>query len=324
MNSVFTKKILLTGVAGFIGHHLAIKYLEEGYQVLGIDNLRNDDSYDFKSQRLNNLQSKNNFTFEHIDIRDKEVVSDLFQRHTFELILHLAARTGVRESSAQYADYLNTNVNGTCHIFDANLKQKAPIIFASSSSVYGDNHTIPFSEDQKIASPLSVYAASKASAELLAYHYSKNFVMPITALRFFTVYGPWCRKDMAVYKFFKAIQEGKEITLFDEGQLLRDFTYVGDIVESIFLLSTIIPKEPPRFEVYNIGKGGQAKVIDLVHFIEAAIDKKAIIVNKQKVGEDMEATQANVDQLFEKIQFKPATTLREGILKTRDWFLSNS
>ncbi|HOY15049.1 MAG TPA: SDR family NAD(P)-dependent oxidoreductase [Saprospiraceae bacterium] len=323
MNSNNSKKILLTGVAGFIGHHLAVKYLSEGNQVIGIDNLRVDDSVNFKSQRIKDLETRSAFIFEKIDIRDREAVSDLFQRHTFDLILHLAARTGVRESSEQYADYLNTNVNGTCHLFDANVDQKCPIIFASSSSVYGDNHIMPFSEDQKIASPLSVYAASKASAELLAYHYSKNFGMPITALRFFTVYGPWCRKDMAVYKFFKAIQEGKEITLFDEGQLLRDFTFVDDIVESIFLLSSLTASGHAKFEVYNIGNGNQSKVIDLVRLIEVSLGKTAIIKFQQKVGEDMEATQANVDQLFEKIRFKPATTLSEGIMKTRDWFLSN-
>lgn len=332
--------ILLTGAAGFIGYHLADKLLREGHRVTGVDNVSTDINHDFKRKRLEKLGQLSEethraqaagahskealpgpFSFLHADISDAACMAELFQKNDFDLIIHLAARTGVRPSLEEPLSYIDSNIKGFCVVLEEAKKAQLRVVFASSSSVYGDERDFPFKEDSPANSPVSLYAVTKKSDEMLAHYYAHTFGMSITGLRFFTVYGPWNRKDMAVYLFLKAISEGRPIQLFNNGLMRRDFTFVGDIVESIFRLAT--EQNPPSgFFTYNIGNGHPIYLIDLVRNIESNLQKKAIIEYRDIQPGDMVDTWADSSALFERIHFKPQVSLAEGIAKTTSWFLS--
>lgn len=324
------KTYLVTGCFGFIGHHLCEKLINQGNLVIGIDNLCKDESSDFKELRKEAIakNKSRNFIFFHADIRDKEILKAIFEQYRFDAIYHLAAKTGVRDSTTNYEEYFTTNIIGTCNIIDCNKDQKALLLMASSSSVYGDNKQVPFHEKQEINTPISLYAVSKASSELVAYNYAKNFDMPLICLRFFTVYGPYSRPDMAVFLFMDAIQNQKPFTLYNEGEMHRDFTYVGDIVESLDRLSNayqmdemkakLVEKQSP--EVFNIGFGDSRKVKDMIALIEHALDKKAMYKSKDKMKEDMSITYSDSKKLHHFTKFSPQINLEEGIQKTVEWY----
>ena len=318
-----TKYVLITGVAGFIGHHTAVRLLDEGYDVVGIDNMAKDVSYAFKQKRIAALNQNHKFIFKNVDIRDKKEVDQLFHQYAFLFIIHLAARTGVRQSGIEYEDYISTNILGSCHLLEANKYQRSPFIFASSSSVYGNNALLPFGENQVINSPLSVYAATKASLELLAYQYAIKYKYAVQGLRFFTVYGPWARPDMATYLFFEHIFTGKEIVLYNKGALLRDFTYVEDTVECILRYARKMfgSSNSSNFDVANVGFGTQITVLEMVEKIEKSLDIKAKIIFEDKVIEDMDATHADITKLINDVAYKPKVDFSEGILRTKDWFV---
>ncbi len=331
MQTLEQKVYLVTGCAGFIGHHLSEKLIANGHLVVGIDNLCNDQSNSFKKIRIEKLLAfgDEKFKFYPIDIIDKPALTGLFTKYSFSSIIHLAAKTGVRESTTNYEEYFKTNTIGTCNVIDCNKIQKAPILFASSSSVYGDNNETPFSEDQRIEKPISLYAVSKISTELIAYNYAKNYNIPLIGLRFFTVYGPLGRPDMAMFLFIDAIYNKRTITLYNEGLMDRDFTFVDDIVDGIYALSKFYFKqanitqliEGQKPLIFNIGFGDTRKVRDLVTIIEKNLNIKAEINNIDKIKEDMLRTYSDNSKIYNHVGFKAKINLEEGVKRTVDWYL---
>lgn len=313
------KNVLITGALGFIGHHTAMLFLRRGHHVTGIDQEPKDQHTSFRTHRKKQLLENDRFSFRSQDIRDINDLKAILEAASYDLIIHLAAKTGVRDSAAYYNEYISTNINGTFNILEANKDLKIPVIFASSSSVYGANSETPYQEHQKTTAPLSVYAATKASSELFAYQHAVRHNIPTTALRFFTVYGPWGRPDMAVYKFIDAVENGKPITLYGKGELQRDFTYVDDVVKCIYQLSEV-EKSSELFQVYNIACGEHRSVNDLVKAIELCSGKKAIIQHEEKVFEDMSITKAGLDKINSVIDIQNPTKLEEGIRHTYNWF----
>lgn len=325
------KVYLVTGCAGFIGFHLSQRLINQGAKVVGIDNLEEDQSIAFKKNRISDLSrySKELFEFHNIDISNKSALIEVFEKHLYCSIIHLAAKTGVRDSAINYDKYFTTNTIGTCNVIDCNKTQNAPLLFASSSSVYGNNKAIPFTEDQEISKPISLYAVSKTSTELIAHNYAINYNMPLIGLRFFTVYGPMGRPDMAAFLFIDAIYQGRTMKLFNKGVMERDFTYIDDIVEGIMELSLHYQKETNKIEliakkqpeIFNIGFGDTRKVIDLVQIIEKNLNKEAKIDFLDAMKEDMLKTYSNTAKLKNIIGFSPKTNLEKGVKKTVEWYL---
>lgn len=342
------QKILVTGAAGFIGYHLCQRLLAEGYHVIGLDII--NDYYDtgLKYSRLNNLGIQHisaantvehgvpGFEFVQTDVADAVMMQKLFALEKPDAIVHLAAQAGVRYSIENPSAYLKSNVDGFLQIIEG-CRHHVPkhLIFASTSSVYGLNEKYPFEEDQNTDHPISLYSATKKSNELMAHVYSHLFQIPITGLRFFTVYGPWGRPDMALFLFTRNILEEKPIQVFNHGQMIRDFTYVGDIVESIVRLIPLPPKANPDYDksavpsssstapyrIYNIGNNEPVNLMDFVKEIEYCTGKKAILDFMPIQPGDVSKTYADSSSLYSAIGFKPSTTIAEGIKAFTDWYM---
>ena len=328
------KKILITGAAGFIGFHLSQKLLKEGYEIYGIDNL--NDYYDpaLKQARLVQLQVSN-FKFQQLDLQNYEGLTKAFTEFQPDIVINLAAQAGVRYSLENPRSYIESNLDGFFNILEASRQHGVNnFIYASSSSVYGNNEKSPFSETDNVDHPVSLYAATKKSNELIAHTYSHLYKMTTVGLRFFTVYGPWGRPDMAYYFFTKAILEGKKIQLFNQGLNLRDYTYIDDIVESIKrMLDGFDSLQPavendqytatksPYYHLFNIGGSNPVPVLEFVEILENALGKKAI---RELVGfqaGDVFSTEAETKTLESFINFKPTITLKEGLGEFVEWYL---
>ncbi len=331
-----SNKILLTGAAGFIGFHLAQRLLQEKDNlILGIDNI--NDYYDtqLKMDRLENLKTDKRFQFEKINIANKEQLDALVEKFQPSVVIHLAAQAGVRYSIINPAAYVESNLVGFANILELsrNLKVKH-LIYASSSSVYGANKKIPFQESDSVDHPVSLYAATKKSNELMAHTYSNLYKIPTTGLRFFTVYGPWGRPDMAYFSFTKAIYENKPINVFNNGDMERDFTYIDDIVDGIIRLIDLPPVENSDwnfenpdpatsfapYRVLNIGNNQPVRLLDFIHTLENLIGKEAEKKFLPMQPGDVKTTFANIDRLNKLTGFKPQTSIETGLKKFVEWY----
>lgn len=317
------ENILVTGAAGFIGFHLSKRLLDEGKKVIGFDNMNPYYDVRLKESRLNILKEYDNFIFIKGDLADKEAVNRIFEQDQPEIVVNLAAQAGVRYSIENPGAYIESNIIGFFNILEACRYHKPKhLIYASSSSVYGANKKVPFSTEDKTDQPVSLYAATKKSNELLAYAYSKLYSIPSTGLRFFTVYGPYGRPDMAYYSFTEKIIKGEPIKVFNNGDMYRDFTYIDDIVEGIYRLLTFAPKEDEnnvQHKVYNIGNNHPEKLMDFIEVLEECIGKKAVKEYYPMQPGDVYQTFADVGDLMEDVGFRPDTSLKSGILKFVEW-----
>lgn len=327
--------ILVTGAAGFIGFHLARRLLVKGYHVIGLDNL--NDYYDvcLKKDRLRILQGYGGFEFFQYDLTERDQINQLFLEKKISVVIHLAAQAGVRYSLKDPHSYVHSNLDGFMTILEACRHYKIKhLIYASSSAVYGANAKIPFSAGDHVNHPVSLYAATKKANELMAHTYSHLFGIPATGLRFFTVYGPWGRPDMAYYSFTKKIIEGKPIQVFNHGNLSRDFTYIDDIVEGIVRLIDKPPKfndswdwsaaDPSSsyapYKVYNIGNNRPVKLMNFIGALEAIIGKKANIEFLLMQPGDVKETFADITDLEADIGFSPSTTIETGLTEFVKWY----
>ena len=314
-------KILVTGCAGFIGMHLCEKLFELGHPVIGVDNLNNYYDVNLKLKRLSFLQKKPSFTFIKTDISNKEVLEDVFKKHKPQKVVNLAAQAGVRYSLVNPNAYIESNILGFMNILECCRHNHVEgLIYASSSSVYGSNKKIPFSESDNVDSPISIYAASKKSNELMASSYNHLFGIRSTGLRFFTVYGPWGRPDMAMYIFASKILNNEPIQVFNHGNMKRDFTYIDDIINGI--LASI--ENNHNCEIFNLGNNKSENLMDVVSLIENKIGKKAIIEFETMQDGDVEKTYADIDKAKSKLGFKPITNVKDGIGNFIDWYLEYS
>ena len=331
------RSILVTGAAGFIGFHLSKKLCSLGYAVTGIDNLNDYYEVSLKQSRLAILQHTPGFAFHPLELTDKKAIDDLFSKHQFHYVVNLAAQAGVRYSLTNPYAYLESNLHGFLNVLEACRHNKVKhLVYASSSSVYGANKTMPFSVHHNVDHPISLYAATKKSNELMAHTYSALYNLPTTGLRFFTVYGPYGRPDMALFIFTKAILEGKPIDVYNHGKMKRDFTFVDDIVEGIVRLIPTIPAADTSwsghkpdaassfapYRLYNIGNNKPVELLRFIEVIEEKLGKKAI-KNLLPIQEgDVPETFADVEALTKAVGFKPATSIEEGIGKFIDWYTS--
>ena len=316
------KNYLVTGAAGFIGFHISKALLERGDAVTGYDNLNEYYDVSLKHKRLDLLKEHSRFNFVKGALEDVKLVSETIGLG-FDAIIHLAAQAGVRYSLLHPETYIFSNLVGTFNILESAKANKiSHLLFASSSSVYGANEKMPFSVEDKTDSPITLYAATKKSNELMAYSYSNLFGLPTTGLRFFTVYGPFGRPDMALFKFTKNIMEDKPIEIYNNGDIYRDFTYIDDIVKGVVELlekSSALSTKPP-FAVYNIGNNSPVKLLDFVSCIEDVLGKKAEIIYKPMQLGDVYKTYADIDKLIADTGFKPTTELKVGIRKFVEWY----
>ena len=328
-------KILITGAAGFIGFHLSKLLLDKDYQVIGIDNL--NDYYDpkLKEDRLAILRQNNSFIFHKVDLKEKPEVDKVFESYKPEYVINLAAQAGVRYSLKNPYAYVDSNLIGFMNILEAcrNYPVKH-LLYASSSSVYGGNKVAPFCTNHNVDHPVSLYAATKKSNELMAHTYSHLYGIPTTGLRFFTVYGPWGRPDMAYFSFTKNIIEGKPIKVFNHGNMERDFTYIDDIVEGIYKLLDLIPQPNPDwdetkddistsfapYKIYNIGNNQPVQLMKFINILEEKIGKEAEKIYMDMQPGDVLRTYADVSDLEKDIGFKPNTSLDEGLEKFVEWY----
>jgi UDP-glucuronate 4-epimerase len=323
-------EFLVTGAAGFIGMHVAARLLQGGHNVTGVDNL--SDYYDvrLKQDRLNVLQPNPNFRFLKMDLADREKVHALFEDGKFEHVIHLAAQAGVRYSLENPHAYIQSNIVGFTNILEACRRFPVKhLVYASSSSVYGVNKKLPFSVQDNVDHPISLYAASKKANELMAHAYSHLFQIPTTGLRFFTVYGPWGRPDMAIFSFTKAILEGKAIDVFNHGKMQRDFTYIDDIVEGVLLVVDRPPvpggegnPSPAPYKLYNIGNHQPVELMRVIEVLEKCLGKSARKTMLPMQPGDVPATFADVDDLMRDTGFRPATSIEVGVERFVRWYQS--
>ena len=329
------KKILITGAAGFIGAHLSRKLIANGEEIWGIDNI--NDYYDpqLKRARMAALAEGERFTHLDMDISDRPAMAKLFEEHKFDCVVNLAAQAGVRYSLENPHSYVDTNLVAFVNLLEGCRHSGVEhFVYASSSSVYGANTSMPFSVHDNVDHPVSLYAASKKANELMAHTYSHLFNLPTTGLRFFTVYGPWGRPDMALFLFTRAIMAGEPINVFNKGNMERDFTYIDDIVEGVFRVIYKIPEPNPAwssddpdpatsycpYRVYNIGNNNKEKLMRYIEVLEDCLGKKAEKNLMPMQPGDVPATYANVDDLVRDLDYKPATTLEYGIDKFVRWY----
>ncbi len=323
IKKVDTMRILITGCAGFIGFHLSRRLLEQGFQIIGIDNL--NDYYDrrLKFDRLELLKKYDHFSFINGSIHEMELLEELFVQYNFDLVINLAAQAGVRYSLENPGSYIQSNLVGFANLLECcKNHQIKHLIYASSSSVYGNNKKTPSSINDRVDQPISLYAATKKSNELMAYSYSHTFNLPTTGLRFFTVYGPWGRPDMALYKFANSITNGQPIDVYNYGNMKRDFTYIDDVVESIV---RIIKNGPPNesssyYKLYNIGNHSPVNLNYFIEVLEKQLGIKANVRLLPMVTGEVLETYADIDQLVNDIQYSPTTSIEDGIAKFVDWF----
>jgi UDP-glucuronate 4-epimerase len=329
-------KILVTGVAGFIGFHLGKRLLEEGHTVIGLDNLNPYYDVQLKKDRLNHLEQFDHFNFVQLDLVDRKDMANLFSKYRFDRVVNMAAQAGVRYSIENPHAYVDSNLTGFVNILEGCRHSKVPhLIFASSSSVYGLNTRMPFSVHHNVDHPISLYAATKKSNELMAHTYSNLYDLPTTGLRFFTVYGPWGRPDMALFIFTRAILEGKPIKVFNYGKMQRDFTYIDDIIEGVVRVMDKIPvpdpdwkgedpdpgTSPSPYRLFNIGNNNPVELMDFIEAIERALGKNAVKEFLPLQPGDVPATYADVDDLIEVVGFKPETSIFKGIEKFVEWYI---
>jgi UDP-glucuronate 4-epimerase len=329
--------VLVTGAAGFIGFHVAQRLLKDGRSVVGLDNLNAYYDPALKEARRDELAKSNNFRFVKLDLADRAGMQALFEEHSFPYVVHLAAQAGVRHSLVDPYAYIDANLSGFANILEGCRHNGCKhLLYASSSSVYGSNTRMPFSVHDNVDHPLSLYGASKKANELMAHSYAHLFRLPTTGLRFFTVYGPWGRPDMAMWIFAKAILAGEPIKLFNHGKMRRDFTYVDDVVESVVRLIERPPAGDPNWSadspdpgassapwrVYNIGNNKPEELLDVVQLLEEKTGKKAKRELLPMQPGDVPATFADVDDLMRAVGFKPSTPIADGIGRFIDWYRS--
>ncbi len=337
-----SKRVLITGAAGFIGFHTAKRLIKEGHEVIGIDNLNNYYDVKLKQSRIQNIdKSKNNqikkWRFIKCDLLEKIKLSQIFDNYKPDYVINLAAQAGVRYSIDKPNEYINSNILGFMNLIECcRYSEIKHLIYASSSSVYGGNKNIPFKEDQGVNHPVSLYAATKRSNELMAHTYSHLYNLPTTGLRFFTVYGPWGRPDMAYYLFTSKILNRESIKIFNHGKMLRDFTYIDDVTIVISKILNKIPESNNKFnfsdpvpskswapfKIFNVGNSNPIKLLQLIEIIEKKLGikaKKEFV--KMQLG-DVEATFSDLKLIDEWVDFKPKTTIEEGLEKFIKWFLS--
>lgn len=319
-----TKKILVTGAAGFIGFHLSKLLLQKGVTVIGFDNINDYYDVNLKYARLAILERFENFTFVKGDLADKTAVDNLFSENKFDIVVNLAAQAGVRYSIENPQVYIESNVIGFFNILEACRNNPVEhLLYASSSSVYGNQQKTPFSTDDDVSKPISLYAATKKSNELMAYTYSHLYGIPSTGLRFFTVYGPYGRPDMAYFSFTQKIMKGETIKIFNDGDMYRDFTYVDDIVKGIENMLCNPPEADEngdRATVYNIGNNSPEKLMYFIETLEKALGKTARKEFLPMQPGDVYQTYADVTPLIEKYGFKPSTSIEDGLAKFVEWY----
>lgn len=319
-------QVLVTGAAGFIGYHVSQRLLQDGIQVFGIDNLNDYYAIDLKKSRLAELEPNQRFQFQCLDLSDRDGMETLFESNTFDGVIHLAAQAGVRYSLENPHAYVDSNLVGFLHILEGcRQSQVSHLVYASSSSVYGANKKVPFSVEDNVDHPVSLYAATKKSNELMAHSYSHLYQIPITGLRFFTVYGPWGRPDMAYFKFVDAISNNKSIDVYNHGKMQRDFTYIDDVVEGIIRVLHQPPNldtTTPPYKLYNIGNNQPVTLMRFIEVIETAMGKAAEKNFLPMQPGDVPATYADVDALMNDVGFQPKTPIEEGIQKFVTWYRS--
>ena len=330
-------KVLVTGAAGFIGSTLAHRLLDRGDEVVGIDNL--NDYYDvrLKQARLVRLLSRADFRFEKLDIIERKTMSGLFAASKFDAVVHLAAQAGVRYSIENPSAYIDANIVGFMNVLEGCRHSRVGhLVFASSSSVYGANTRLPFSEHDNVDHPVSLYAATKKANELMAHTYAHLYGLPCTGLRFFTVYGPWGRPDMALFKFTEGILAGRPIPVFNRGEMVRDFTYIDDIVEGIVRVIGLPAVPAPGWSgdspdpatsyapwrIFNIGNSQPVKLMRYIEVLEQCLGRKAIVELLPMQPGDVRATTADVSDLEQAVDFRPRTAVEEGVAKFVDWYKS--
>lgn len=331
--------IFVTGAAGFIGFHLSQKLLKEGHVVFGFDNVNDYYDVSLKQARLKILKAFQNFTFFQASLEDKDKLNDIFKNHAIDYVVNLAAQAGVRYSIENPSAYIQSNLVGFGNILEVCRHHKIKhLVYASTSSVYGLNQTMPFSEKHPVNHPMTLYAATKKSNEMMAHSYSHLFQLPTTGLRFFTVYGPWGRPDMALFLFTDAIQNNRPIKVFNNGNMIRDFTYVEDIVEGVSRL-IFKPAEPskdfdpqnPRsdissapYRIFNIGNQQPVQLMDYIREVEKNLNKKAEIQYLPMQDGDVPRTQSDTNALKEWVGYMPQTTIQTGVKNFIDWYLKRN
>lgn len=330
-------KILVTGAAGFIGYHVSQRLLEQGHEVVGADNLNDYYDVNLKQARLDLLLPHPQFQFFKMDLSEKTAVSELFAAQKLERVIHLAAQPGVRYSIQNPMAYIDANILGHMNILEGcRHNNVGHLIYSSSSSVYGLNRKQPFSVEDDVDHPVSLYAATKKANELMSHSYSHLYQLPTTGLRFFTVYGPWGRPDMALFKFVKAMLDGKPIDVYNHGNMVRDFTYVGDIAEAVVRLVNVIPAadsdwtveeglksaSSAPYKIYNVGNGQPTRLGDFIQAIETALDIKANKHYMDMQDGDVLSTCADSSELYKTIGFSPDTPVNYGVQQFVDWYMS--
>ena len=326
---------LITGAAGFIGYHVSCRLLEKGATVVGLDNLCSYYDVQLKRDRLSQLLDHTSFTFSETDLSDRQAMEHLFSSSQFDVVVHLAAQAGVRYSLENPHSYIDSNVVGFINVLEGcRHSDVGHLLYASSSSVYGANSTMPFSVHDNVDHPVSLYAATKKANELMAHSYSHLYQLPTTGLRFFTVYGPWGRPDMALFLFTERILSGKPIDVFNHGKLRRDFTYIDDIVQGIVRLTDCLPQPNPDwdstapdpgtslapFRIYNIGNNQPVELMEFIEILERCLGRKAEKNFLPMQPGDVLATCANVDDLMADVGFHPATSIEQGIEHFVRWY----
>ena len=328
-------KVLVTGAAGFIGSHLSHKLLAQGFEVVGLDNVNDYYEVSLKEGRLARLEGKPGFRFVRMNLEDREGIAELFAREKFDSVVNLAAQAGVRYSIQNPYAYIDSNISGFINILEGCRHNKVKhLVYASSSSVYGANTSMPFSVHHNVDHPVSLYAATKKANELMAHTYSSLYGLPTTGLRFFTVYGPWGRPDMALFLFTRAILEGRPIDVFNHGKMQRDFTYIDDIVEGVRRVVERVPTGDPAwsgaepdpgtsyapYQIYNIGNNNPVELLRFIEVLEKALGKEAHKNFLPIQPGDVPATYADVDDLMRDVGFKPATSIEDGIASFVAWY----
>lgn len=313
-------QILITGIAGFIGSHLGEKLISLGHRVIGVDNFDSFYPKHFKQSNLSILNKSDQFSFCEADIKDKQAIKEIFNKHSVDLVIHLAAKAGVRPSIDYISEYYLVNVNGTVNLLECMREAKiAKLIFASSSSVYGNNPQVPFSETDFVDNPISPYAATKKSGELLCHVYTSLYKFDITCLRFFTVFGPRQRPDLAIHKFTRLIDEGKPLPFFGDGSTSRDYTFIDDIISGIICATNKLT----GFNVYNLGESRVIKLNELISFIENALGKKAILDRQPFQPGDVQKTFANITKARTELGYDPRYDFETGIKHFVTWYKEN-
>ncbi len=328
-------KFLVTGAAGFIGFHVSQRLLTAGHQVVGIDNLNDYYDVSLKQARLDQIAQHPEFIFLKMDLADRQAISSLFEDHAFDRVIHLGAQAGVRYSIDNPHAYADANLIGHLNILEGCRHHKiGHLLYASSSSVYGLNRKMPFSTDDSVDHPISLYAATKKANELMSHTYSHLYQLPTTGLRFFTVYGPWGRPDMALFKFTRAMLAGEQIDVYNRGQMTRDFTYIDDIAESIVRLQDVIPQADENwtveagspatssapYRVYNIGNSQPTSLMTYIESLEKALGIEAKKNMLPMQPGDVLSTSADTQPLYDAIQFRPQTKVEQGVQNFVDWY----